>query len=41
VFDALMLDAEALLDAVAAWLQSRGIDQWKPGRFAEEVRQTS
>jgi GNAT superfamily N-acetyltransferase len=32
--------AEALLDAAAAWLRSRGIDQWKPGRFGEEVRQT-
>jgi hypothetical protein len=31
---------EALLDAAAAWLQSRSIDQWKPGRFGEEVRQT-
>jgi ribosomal protein S18 acetylase RimI-like enzyme len=32
--------AEALLDAAAAWLESRGIEQWKPGRFGEEVRQT-
>jgi GNAT superfamily N-acetyltransferase len=31
---------EALLDAAAAWLQSRGIDQWKPGRFSQEVRQS-
>jgi GNAT superfamily N-acetyltransferase len=31
---------ETLLDTTAAWLQSRGIDQWKPGRFGEEVRQT-
>jgi predicted GNAT family N-acyltransferase len=30
---------EALLDAAAAWLESRGIDQWKPGQFAEEIRQ--
>jgi hypothetical protein len=29
---------EALLDAAAAWLESRGIDQWKLGRFGEEVR---
>lgn len=32
--------AEALLDDAARWLESRGIDQWKPGRFADEVRQT-
>ena len=32
--------AEALLDAAAVWLQNRGIDQWKPGQFSEEVRQT-
>jgi GNAT superfamily N-acetyltransferase len=32
--------AEALLDAAAAWLQSAGIGQWKPGQFGEEVRQT-
>jgi GNAT superfamily N-acetyltransferase len=31
---------EALLDAAAAWLESRGIDQWKPGRFGEEICQT-
>jgi hypothetical protein len=31
--------AERLLDG-AAWLQSRGIDQWKPGQFGEEVRQS-
>src|SRR5687767_11718107 len=30
---------EALLDAAAAWLESRGIDQWKPGQFGEEIRQ--
>lgn len=32
--------AEALLDAVAEWLQSRGIDQWKPRQFGEEGRQS-
>jgi ribosomal protein S18 acetylase RimI-like enzyme len=32
--------AEALLDAAAAWLQSAGIEQWKPGQFSDEVRQT-
>ena len=31
---------EALLDAAAAWLESCGIDQWKPGQFGEEVRRT-
>jgi hypothetical protein len=32
--------AEALLDTTAAWLQSRGIEQWQPGRFGKGVRQT-
>lgn len=31
---------EALLDAAAVWQQSRGFDQWRPGQFGEEVRQT-
>jgi ribosomal protein S18 acetylase RimI-like enzyme len=30
----------ALLDEAAAWLESRGIDHWRRGRFAEEVNQT-
>lgn len=33
-------DAEAverLIDEAAAWLQSRGIDQWRPGHFRAEV----
>jgi ribosomal protein S18 acetylase RimI-like enzyme len=31
---------EALLDAAAAWQQSRGIRQWRPGQFRDEVRET-
>ena len=31
---------EALLDAAAAWQQSRGIQQWTPGQFPDEVRET-
>jgi protein-tyrosine phosphatase len=31
---------EALLDAAAAWQQSQGIDQWRPGQFPEEIRLT-
>jgi ribosomal protein S18 acetylase RimI-like enzyme len=30
----------ALLDAAAAWQQSRAIDQWKPGTFEQDVLQT-
>jgi predicted N-acetyltransferase YhbS len=30
----------ALLDQAAAWLESRGIDQWRRGQFVEEVNQT-
>jgi ribosomal protein S18 acetylase RimI-like enzyme len=33
-------EVEALLDAAAAWHQSRGIGLWTPGRFGDEVRQT-
>ncbi len=33
-------DVETLLDTTATWLQSRGIEQWTPGQFSEEVRQT-
>jgi ribosomal protein S18 acetylase RimI-like enzyme len=31
---------EGLLDAAAAWQQSRGIRQWTPGWFGDEVRET-
>lgn len=31
---------EALLDGAAAWQRSRGIEQWTPGRFGDEVHQT-
>lgn len=35
------LGAEALLDAAAVWLHSRGVDpQWKPVQFGLEVRQS-
>lgn len=30
-------DIVSLLDEAATWLQAKGIDQWKPGRFTEEV----
>ena len=30
---------EALLDAAASWQQSRGIEQWTPGWFHDEVRE--
>lgn len=30
----------ALLDEAAAWLESRGIDQWRRGQFVGEVCQT-
>jgi hypothetical protein len=28
---------EALLDAAAHWQQSRGIRQWTPGQFGEDL----
>lgn len=31
---------EVLLDEAAAWLQSRGIRQWTPGQFGDEVQKT-
>jgi GNAT superfamily N-acetyltransferase len=31
---------EALLDAAAEWQQTRGIRQWTPGWFGDEVRET-
>jgi GNAT superfamily N-acetyltransferase len=31
---------EALLDAAAEWQESRGIEQWRPGSFHEEVQET-
>jgi ribosomal protein S18 acetylase RimI-like enzyme len=31
---------ETVLDAAAAWQQSRGIGQWTPGQFGDEVRDT-
>ena len=34
------VSVEALLDAAAAWHQSRGISQWRPGQFPEEIRLT-
>ena len=36
--DAVAVDS--LLDAAAAWQQSRGFPMWTPGRFDVEVRQT-
>jgi ribosomal protein S18 acetylase RimI-like enzyme len=32
---------EALLDAAAKWQRSRGIEQWTPGQFADEIRETT
>jgi GNAT superfamily N-acetyltransferase len=32
---------ETLLDAAATWQQERGIAQWIPGGFADDVRQTT
>jgi ribosomal protein S18 acetylase RimI-like enzyme len=32
---------EALLDGAAEWQRGRGIEQWTPGQFAEEIRETT